>query len=168
MTFIYGALWPSSGRKRAWHFIWRKTELSFTWLKLCYNLLFLFLLQPVRRQSLTPPSPNIHSWEEYVSADNEKYVSTPVFCGVCAHIPCYAIPQRGKILAYIPELHTDPGIWWVVCISSGLLISGGSWSAKRARKTLKPQSPWVKTSLWASNREFFLQRDAVLCSLSHL
>ncbi|CAF92895.1 unnamed protein product, partial [Tetraodon nigroviridis] len=28
--------------------------------------------EPVRRQSLTPPSTNTISWEEYVSADNEK------------------------------------------------------------------------------------------------
>uniref|UniRef100_A0A674MZ41 Ankyrin repeat domain 13C n=1 Tax=Takifugu rubripes TaxID=31033 RepID=A0A674MZ41_TAKRU len=28
--------------------------------------------EPVRRQSLTPPSPNIISWEEYITADNGK------------------------------------------------------------------------------------------------
>lgn len=29
-------------------------------------------LQPARRQSLTPPSPNTISWEEYITADNGK------------------------------------------------------------------------------------------------
>lgn len=38
----------------------------------------LFALQPTRRQSLTAPSPNTISWEEYISADNGKYVSKKI------------------------------------------------------------------------------------------
>lgn len=115
----------------------------------------------MRRQSLTPPSPNTISWEEYVSADNEKYVSTPVFCAVSVRIICYATSQRGKILVYIPELHTDPGIWCLCLLRPHLgreLVCKESKKNFKATIAMSQEFPlgiesWVAPSAWCASVE---------------